>query len=272
MEKKEERQEVSAGMKVCRVIGVVLVLAASFTASAQEYLRGDVNNDGHVDVCDVTCLISYILTDSWPDEQIVPDNHEYVDLGLPSGTLWATCNLGASSPEEFGDYFAWGETDSKDEYTYENYKWWYFDGDGYRYISKYNNNSYFGPVDGKTELELEDDAAYVNWGTSWRMPSYDQVAELVNICSWQWTQRNGVIGHLLTGPNGNTMFLPAAGYCDGSSPEYVGTYGNFWSRALYSSLPDRAFALYLDSQYWDSEDMSRCVGHVIRAVRSSQSR
>lgn len=248
---------------------ISLLMLASLPANAQENLRGDVNDDGQVDIDDVTCLIDYILKGSWPDDQ---DSHEYVDLGLPSGTLWATCNVGASSPEEYGDYFAWGETATKDEYTYENYKWWYFDENGYRYISKYNYDSYFGPVDNKTELEPEDDAARVNWGTSWCMPSLEQVGELVNSCSWQWTQRNGVIGHLLTGPNGNTMFLPAAGYYEGGTIEYAGTYGNYWSRALYTHLPDRAFCIYFDSEYWDSEDLSRYNGHVIRAVRVSQTR
>ena len=243
-------------------------MVPSLLSNAQEYLRGDVNIDGHVSISDVTCLIDYLLKGSWPDAV----DYECVDLGLPSGTLWATCNVGASSPEEFGDYFAWGETVPKDEFTYENYKWWYFDENGYRYISKYNTKSDFGPVDNKTELEPEDDAACVNWGTSWRMPSLDQVVELVNSCTWQWTQRNGVNGHLLTGPNGNSMFLPAAGYRDGSSLEYVGTYGNYWSRSLYSYLPDRVYCIYLDSQYWDSEDISRYYGHVIRAVRVSQTR
>ena len=245
-----------------------LLMLPSLISNAQEYLRGDVNIDGHVSISDVTCLIDYLLKGSWPDAV----DYECVDLGLPSGTLWATCNVGASSPEEFGDYFAWGETVPKDEFTYENYKWWYFDENGYRYISKYNTKSDFGPVDNKTELEPEDDAACVNWGTSWRMPSLDQVVELVNSCTWQWTQRNGVNGHLLTGPNGNSMFLPAAGYRDGSSLEYVGIYGNYWSRSLYSYLPDRVYCIYLDSQYWDSEDLSRYYGHVIRAVRVSQTR
>ncbi|MBR7012158.1 MAG: hypothetical protein IKI10_04630 [Muribaculaceae bacterium] len=239
-----------------------LLMLPSLISNAQEYLRGDVNYDGQVSISDVSCLIDYLLKGSWPD-----DNHEYVDLGLPSGTLWATCNVGASCPEEYGDYFAWGETVPKEEYTYENYKWWVFDENGYRYISKYNTRSDFGPVDNKIELEPEDDAACVNWGTSWRMPSLDQVVELVNLCTWQWTERNGVKGHLLTGPNGNTMFLPAAGYRDGSSLEYVGTYGNNWSRALYSYLPDRVYCLYFDSQYWDSEDLGRYYGHVVRAVK-----
>ena len=244
---------------------ISLLMLSSLISNAQEYLRGDVNFDGQVSISDVTCLIDYLLKGSWSD-----DSHEYVDLGLPSGTLWATCNVCASYPEEYWDYFAWGETAPKEEYTYENYKWWYFDENGYRYISKYNTRSEFGPVDNQTELEPEDDAACVNWGTLWRMPSLDQVVELVNSCSWQWTQSNGVIGHLVTGPNGNTMFLPAAGYYDGSSLEYVGTYGNYWSRSLYSYLPDRTYCLYFDSQYWDSEDLSRYYGHVIRAVRVSQ--
>ena len=245
-----------------------LLMLTSLVSNAQEYLRGDVNFDGYIDISDVACLIHYVLNGSWPDV----GNYEYVDLGLPSGTLWATTNVGATSPEDCGDYFAYGETVPKEEYKYENYKWWYFDENGYRYISKYNTRSEFGPVDNKTEMEPEDDAARVNMGTSWRIPSLEQVVELVNSCTWQWTERNGVNGHLVTGPNGNTMFLPAAGYRDGSSLEYVGTYGIYWSRSLYSYLPDRAYCLYLDSQYWDSEDFSRYYGHVIRAVRASQTR
>ena len=256
--------------KLSSILVVLLLMLASFSAGV-EYQRGDVNQDGNVSISDVTCLIDYLLTGTWPDEPVTPPgNYEWVDLGLPSGTLWATCNVGASAPEEYGDYFAWSETVPKDEYTYENYKWWYFDENGHRYISKYNTNNNFGPVDNKTELEPEDDAARVNMGTSWRIPSLEQVAELVNVCAWQWTQRNGVNGYLVTGPNGNTMFLPAAGYVDGSSLEYAGTYGIYWSRSLYSYLPDRAFALYIDSQYTDSEDFSRYYGHAIRAVRVCQ--
>ena len=92
-------------------------MLSSLISNAQEYLRGDVNFDGQVSISDVTCLIDYLLKGSWSD-----DSHEYLDLGLPSGTLWATCNVGASYPEEYGDYFAWGETAPKEEYTYENYK------------------------------------------------------------------------------------------------------------------------------------------------------
>ena len=116
-------------------------------------------------------------------------------------------NVGASKPEEFGDYFAWGETEPKEEYTSENYKW----GAGEDLYTKYCTNSsygYNGFVDNKTELDLEDDAAYVNWGSSWRMPTAEQAMELMDNCTWQCLERNGVYGLLLTGPNGNTLFSP----------------------------------------------------------------
>ena len=241
-----------------------LLMLSSFTAG-MEYQRGDVNQDGNVSISDVTCLIDYLLTGTWPDA----DNYGYVDLGLPSGTLWATCNVGATTPEEFGDYFAWSETVPKDEYTYENYKRWYFDENGNRYISKYNTNNNFGPVDNKTELEPEDDAACVYMGTSWRIPSLEQVVELVNVCVWQWTQRNGVNGHLVTGPNGNTMFLPAAGALEGSSLEDAGVRGYYWSCALDPDANMFAFMLGVmtegSGQYFGLRDH----GYTVRAVRSS---
>ena len=243
-------------------LAVLFLMPAIFTANAQEYIRGDVNDDGQVNISDVTCLIEYLLKGAWP----VDGNHEYVDLGLNSGTLWATCNVGAIRPEEYGDFFAWGETTPREEYTYENYKWWYFDESGYRNISKYNTKSNFGPVDNKTELEPEDDAAYVNWGTLWRMPSLEQVVELVNSCSWQWTQKNGVIGHLLTGPNGNTMFLPAAGNRQKQHHHDDGM-GCYLSRILNSDLPRYSCGLYLGPAGWTWGYGTRYYGQTVRAVR-----
>ena len=131
------------------------------------------------------------------DEPVISEEHDWVDLGLPSGTLWATCNIGANKPEEYGDYFAWGETTPKGTYQWDSYN-------GPKY-------SEFNDTDNKSELDLKDDAAYVNWGSQWRMPTDDQFNELFNSCSRHWTQLNGVKGLLLKGPNGNTMFLPAAG-------------------------------------------------------------
>ena len=201
---------------------------------------------------------------------VTANTHEWVDLGLPSGTLWATCNVGASAPEEYGDYFAWGETAPKDYYDWSTYKWC---NGSYTTMTKYCTDSsygYNGFVDNKTELDPEDDAAYVNWGSSWRMPSKEQQDELREKCTWTRTTQNGVNGYLVTGPNGNTLFLPAAGNRWGVSLNYVGSYGYYWSRTLYSSYPYYAYYLYFDSGnvYWYY--ISRNYGFAVRAVRVSQ--
>ena len=248
---------------------VLLLMLASFTAGVQ-YPRGDVNYDGQVSISDVTCLIDYLLSGAWPEEPVTPDEHEWVDLGLPSGTLWATCNVGATAPEEYGDYFAWGETAPKDYYDWSTYKWC---NGSYNTLTKYctySSYGYNGFVDNMTELDPEDDVAYVNWGASWRMPSLEQIQELCNSCSWQWTQRNGVSGQLVTGPNGNTMFLPAAGGRWYDSLYYAGSDGYYWSRTLYSGSPD--YAVYLDFSsggWYDWGSGRRYSGPTVRAVRVS---
>ena len=200
------------------------------------------------------------------------NNHEYVDLGLPSGTLWATCNIGASAPEEYGDFFAWGETEPKDYYDSSTYKWCYYDNNGYWQLTKYDYSSF--PTiegDGKTELDPEDDAAYVNWNPYWRMPTSDQIEELVNCCSWQWTQRNGVNGQLGTGQNGNTIFLPAAGYRWRESLSNVGSVGRYWSRSLCSYDTADAYLLnFYSFNVYNCFNFNRFNGFAIRAVRVSQ--
>ena len=175
----------------------------------------DVNCDGTVNIADINAIISIIIDGPAEEEE-----DEYVDLGLPSGTLWATRNIGASRPEDYGDYFAWGETAPKEIYNYDNYKWPDY--------SKYNE------IDSLTELEPEDDAAYVNWGPTWRMPTDEQYDELFNFCSWQWTQQEGVNGVLLTSPNGNTIFLPAAGERWFDDLAGNGTVGQYWTRIRYA--------------------------------------
>ena len=226
----------------------------------------DVNNDGEISVADVNVLIDIILKG---DE--LPDEHEWVDLGLPSGTLWATCNVGANAPEEYGDYFAWGETAPKDYYYWDTYKWC---NGSYTTMTKYCTDSsygYNGFTDGKTELDPEDDAAYVNWGPSWRMPTTEQQRELYEKCSSTWTTLNGVSGRLFTGPNGNTLFLPAAGGRWDESLGYAGSDGYYWSRALDSSHPNGAYLLYFGSGYWSGWDGNgRSYGRSVRAVRVSQ--
>ena len=132
----------------------------------------------------------------------------------------------------------------------------------------HSNYGYNGFTDGKTELDSEDDAAYVNWGPSWRMPSMEQQRELVKNCTWTWTQQNGVNGRLMTGPNGNTIFLPAAGCRWGESLNGAGSHGYYWSRTLDSSYSSYASNLYFSSigvgWYYS---IYRYYGHGVRAVR-----
>jgi len=198
-------------------------------------------------------------------EPEVPDTqHDYVDLGLPSGTLWATCNVGATCPEDYGDYFAWGETEPKDNYDWSTYKW--CNGSSTT-ITKYCVYSNYGTVDGKRELELEDDAAYVNWGSVWRLPSKEQIHELRDRGSWTWTTRNGVEGQLVTGPNGNTLFFPATGYRWKNSLDEVGSLGRYWSRTLATYFSTEAVSLFFDGGYWNFWEYERRYGFTVRAVR-----
>lgn len=205
------------------------------------------------------------------------DTHSYVDLGLPSGTLWATCNIGANSPEEYGDYFAWGETkgynSGKTDFDLDTYRWCnghYNEMTKYCTYSKYGYNGF---TDDKTELDLEDDAAYVNWGPDWCMPSIKQFVELINSSNTttEWTTQNGVNGIKITSKtNGNSIFLPAAGYRRSSSLSRAGSYGSYWSRSLSSDHP--YCAGYLDfasgSIYADGDN--RYLGESVRPVRSSE--
>ncbi|MBR4829640.1 MAG: hypothetical protein IKZ92_07560 [Muribaculaceae bacterium] len=207
----------------------------------------------------------------------IEEDGDWVDLGLPSGTIWATRNVGASSPEDYGDYFAWGETAPKDYYDWSTYKWC---NGSYYTLTKYCTSSSYGLdgfVDNKTELDQSDDAACAHYPGG-RMPSLEQIQELCNSCSWQWTQRNGVSGQLVTGPNGNTMFLPAAGSRGGGSLYGAGSYGYYWSRTLTSNVPSVACLLYFYSGNWNyclngsrgsGYGSSRGSGFTVRAVRVS---
>lgn len=191
-----------------------------------------------------------------------PQGVEYVDLGLPSGTLWATCNVGATKPEDYGDYFAWGETTAKERYSYENYK--YYDGTDFL---KY-------PSPDGLELEPGDDAAYVHWGAGWCMPSIEQCEELINTeyTTSEWTKVNDVNGMLITSKsNGNTLFLPAAGSLSGTDNSFESWTGNCWSRTVYVTKPEFAYCLEFGS--FNSEDFLKLIGStrytgiVVRPVR-----
>ena len=169
------------------------------------------------------------------------NDHEYVDLGLPSGLKWATCNVGATTPEEYGDYFAWGEVEPKTTYNWSTYK--YCAGLHWR-LTKYctqSNHGKDGFTDNKTVLDPEDDAATVNWGGAWRMPTKAEQDELGNNCTWDWTTQNGVNGYKVTGPNGNSIFLPAAGYTNAGTLYGAGSNGGYWSSSLFTDTPGSAY-------------------------------
>ena len=193
--------------------------------------------------------------------------HEYVDLGLPSGLLWATCNVGADSPEDYGDYFAWGETETKSYYYWSTYKWCNGNHDN---LTKYCTDSDYGTVDNKTVLDPEDDAAHVNWGGAWRMPTREEMIELWDNCMWTWTTQDGKNGYRVTGPNGSSIFLPAAGYYFDSSLNYAGSGGYYWSSSLNTDLPGSACSLYFGSVFVDVNYGNRGCGRSVRPVCLSQ--
>ncbi len=186
------------------------------------------------------------------------NGHDYVDLGLPSGLKWATCNVGATKPEEHGNYYAWGETKTKTTYDWNTYKWatatysveydrWYLET-----LTKYNTDSYYGTEDNKTQLELADDAARANWGGAWRMPTDGEWAELLDECTWEWkyAYKGTTAGYLVTSNiNGNSIFLPAAGYRARVDLDYAGSRGYYWSSSLYSDYPKGAWGVYFSSDY-----------------------
>ena len=171
------------------------------------------------------------------------NGHEYVDLGL--SVKWATCNVGANSPEEYGNYYAWGETETKAEYSIETYKWSKGKYDTY---TKYCILPTEGTVDNKITLELSDDVANANWGGNWRMPNSVELEELLDKCTWRWDEKNGVEGYkVISNTNGNSIFLPAAGLCYDSILESAGFIAFYWSRSLDSGYSNDAYSLYFNS-------------------------
>ncbi|MBR6457262.1 MAG: PEGA domain-containing protein [Bacteroidales bacterium] len=212
---------------------------------------------------------------------------EWVDLGLPSGTKWASCNLGASSPEEYGDYYAWGDTEPY--YTRKkNIHWKARKMTGYTESSyKYCNNSldmlnkycpyayskYWdesGLPDGKVTLDAADDAAYAKLGGQWRMPTITQWEELTTKCKWVWTKENGVYGRKVTGPNGNSIFLPAAGIRKGTKLEKAGSDGAYWSSSLCLDSPRLAWIKNVNNEVSPFPKNYRNFGLSIRPVLNEE--
>ena len=198
---------------------------------------------------------------------------DWVDLGLPSGLLWATRNLGATNPEDYGDYISWAEIQPKGRYDFDNYFYGCWDADSASHVSKYCTNINFGCngyIDNLTVLQLSDDAASANLGGGARIPTKEEWEELFIHCTSIWMIQNGVIGRLFTGINGCTLFLPAAGYMWGGNMG-VGNSGSYWSSSVDTVYPDGAWFFMFSSDYYRMSCGSyRATGKSIRPVRSAK--
>ena len=223
--------------------------------------KGDVNEDMQVDVADIATVIDIMAgkgDDTQPEEKVYtscPDDHHphIIDLGLPSGTKWACCNVGASKPEDYGSYFAWGETTTKEEYSWTTYI--HCDG------------SYDTCHDLGTDIAgMQYDAATANWKAPWRMPTNEQCQELLEKCTSEWTTQNGVDGRKFTGPNGGTIFLPAAGGVWDGKLYYVGSSGYYWSSAPRGEGGGGALGFDSGSASWNYY-VHRYRGPSVRPVR-----
>lgn len=214
-------------------------------------------------------ILSFALLMSSCKEQSSHNGHEYVDLGL--SVKWATCNVGAQTPEDYGDYYAWGETEPKDVYSWGTYK--YCDGIN-KSLTKYTDSACGKDVfsDNKSVLDLEDDVAHVKWGGRWRIPTKDELEELRTKCTWTSTTLNGVKGYSVTskidGYTDHSIFLPATGMHILGWTENSDTIGRYWGNSIEID-DDSDVAVYLDFNFSrgpGSFSIVRCFGQCVRPV------
>ena len=247
-------------MKKILFVATMLAMVLSLSAQRQMYVWQDGVKTTY-EVANVDSITFSKVENPDPNT----GNHEYVDLGL--SVKWATCNVGATKPEEYGDYFAWGETQPKSTYDWSTYKWC---NGSETTLTKYCTKSGYGTVDNKTTLDLSDDAACANWGGSWRMPTDAELTELREQCTWTWTTQNGVYGYKVTskksGYTNKSIFLPAAGYRIDNSLSRAGSSGYYWSSSLYTDNPSGACVLLFYSGFVISDSGGRWCGRSVRPV------
>ena len=209
------------------------------------------------DVCSVKTLGTKPV-----DNSKTINGHNFIDLGLPSGLLWAETNIGATTAADDGNYYAWGETTTKDTYNLSTYK--YYDSGYTKYTS----------TDGKTVLDNEDDAAYVNWGSSCRMPTETEFEEICNTdnCTWTWTNKTSSSNETINGyevtskKNGNCIFLPASGFFRNSDLDLHGSFGDYWSSTPSSYYSSSGSSIYFSSGNFYSSSGYRIYGYTVRPV------
>lgn len=248
-----------------RVVFIAIYLMTTLCATAQEvadtmYIY---NRDKTVERFAVADIDS--VTFLMPEQGIYPPvigNHEAVDLGL--SVKWAICNVGAAKPEETGGYYAWGETEEKEDYSWATYKWC---NSSSTTMTRYCSDSYYGIMDNNEKLASEDDVASVKWGGRWRLPTSKEQRELLDNCNWQWTSLNGVSGYRVTSrTNGNSIFLPAAGSRDGTEEVYQGVGGCYWAGSLCADYSNTAFFLCFYKICSDWVNFYRYMGFTVRPV------
>lgn len=194
-------------------------------------------------------------------KEFVQTEREAVELGL--SVKWASCNVDAEYPIEYGGYYAWGETEEKISYSWSTYKWYNHE---HNMLNKYCTNSYYGTVDNNASLISSDDVAQAKWGDGWRLPTLREIKELRDECTWEWTSLNNIAGQFITGPNGNCIFLPAAGYCHNEEYFNRGIYGCYWSNAVHTGNDGNACYLGFYDSHWGWGSGIRYVGRTIRPV------
>lgn len=228
------------------IILIALGLLGIWLIYQQNWHQKDLESDSQTE--------KQIIDAESTSDPLCPDEHHphIIDLGLPSGTKWACCNIGATKPEESGSHFAWGETEEKRS----------FDMDNYAYYSEDRRTI------GTEIAGTQYDVAFVQWGGLWRMPTLDQIKELVEECKWTWTERNVKNGILLTGPNEKCLFLPAAGYCWGEkqNDEVEGSGGYYWSSTMVLDEDLNSFYIFFCVDDLDWNYFDRFLGLSVRPV------
>ena len=205
-----------------KLLFTLALILLSFTSNAQTTVKGDMNDDGALTISDVMMMVNIILG-NMPDNQkpsfltCPDDNHPHIiDLGLPSGTKWACCNVESPVPEGYGGRYAWGETDKKNEFTWSNY----IHCDGSSSTCHYLGYSICG---------TEYDVAHVKWGENWQMPTISQIKELINNCTYEWIKVNGIRCGKFMGANGGTIIIPAAGEMINTTVSERNENGWYWA-------------------------------------------
>lgn len=249
-------------IKLSRIIAAIMLMMAAMTCCTKpDESMDDSGDDGYV--------ATVVPHNGGNNDSIT---HGFVDLGLPSGLLWATCNIGASCPEDCGDFFAWGETATKEMYDWKQYKFAAYDDDQYC-LTKYCSNSSYGLngfVDSLTVLEPLDDAVRATWGRGWRMPTADDWRELLQYTTDTITIQNGVSGRLFASPNGNSLFLPNTGFFLDNTI-LCPNLGIYWSSTLQTTFQIVAWSYHSDlDECHVCGTYERSRGHCVRAVRSAE--